>query len=121
MRRLQDACRGQRVRAGLAFAAVAWPALLAAEPVAVRYPEGSLHGFVVVSSLDGKLLADGDATQTVDGDRVTARLVFNFKDGSLMEQTTVYSQRQHFRLISDRVVQKGPAFPQPLDMSVDGT
>ena len=38
-----------------------------------------------------------------------------------MEQTTVYSQRQRFRLISDRVVQKGPAFPQPLEMSVDGT
>jgi hypothetical protein len=57
----------------------------------------------------------------VDGDRVTAQLVFNFKDGSRMEQTTVYSQRQRFRLISDHVVQKGPAFPQPLDMSVDGT
>ena len=121
MRRLQGACRAQQVRAGLVLAAAVWPALLAAEPVAVRYTEGSLHGFVVVRTLDGKLLADGDVTQTVNGDRVTARLVFNFKDGSLMEQTTVYSQRQRFRLISDRVVQKGPAFPQPLEMSVDGT
>ena len=95
--------------------------LLAAEPVAVRYTEGSVHGFLVLRTLDDKLLADGDVTQKVDGDRVTARLVFNFKDGSLMDQTTVYSQRQRFRLISDRVVQKGPAFPQPLEMSVDGT
>jgi len=66
-------------------------------------------------------LAEGYLTQTVEGDRVTTRLVFNFKDGSLQDQTTVYSQRQRFRLISDRIVQKGPAFPQPLEMSVDGT
>jgi hypothetical protein len=121
MRRVQGACRAQRVGAGLVLAAAAWPGLLAAEPVAVRYTEGAVHGFLVLRTLDDKLLANGDLTQTVDGDRVTARLVFNFKDGSLMEQTTVYSQRQRFRLISDRVVQKGPAFPQPLDMSVDGT
>jgi hypothetical protein len=95
--------------------------LLAAEPVAVRYTEGSLHGFVVLRTLDDKVLADGDVTQTVEGDRVTARMVFNFKDGSVMDQTTVYSQNGHFRLISDRVVQKGPAFPRPLEMSVDGT
>ncbi len=111
----------QTLRAGAFLAAVVWPGLLAAEPVAVRYTEGSLHGFVVLRTLDDKLLADGDVTQTVKGDQVTTRMVFNFKDGSLMEQTTVFSQRQRFRLISDRVVQKGPAFPQPLEMSVDGT
>ena len=98
-----------------------FPGLLAAEPVAVRYTEGSLHGFVVLRTLEDKLLADGDVTQTVKGDRVTTRMVFNFKDGSLMDQTTVYSQGQRFRLISDRVIQKGPAFPQPLEMSVNGT
>ena len=121
MRRLQGARQAQLLGAGLVFATVALPGLLAAEPVAVRYTEGAVHGFLVLRTLDDRFLADGDMTQTVDGDRVTARLVFNFKDGSLMEQTTVYSQRQRFRLISDRVVQKGPAFPQPLDMSVDGT
>ena len=118
-RRVQSGC--PRLQAGLLLAAVLWPGLLAAEPVAVRFTEGSLHGFVVLRTLDDKLLADGDVTQTVKGDRVTTRMVFNFKDGSVMDQTTVYSQRQRFRLISDRVVQKGPAFPQPLEMSVDGT
>ena len=114
-------CSLQTLRAGALMAAVVWPGLAAAEPVAVRYIEGSLHGFVVLRTLDDKLLADGDVTQTVKGDQVTTRMVFNFKDGSLMEQTTVFSQRQRFRLISDRVVQKGPAFPQPLDMTVNGT
>lgn len=109
------------ISAGFVFAAIVWPGLLAAEPVAVRYTEGSVHGFVALRTLDDKLLADGDVTQTVDGDRVTTRIMFNFKDGSTHEETTVYSQRQNFRLISDKVVQKGPAFPQPLEMSVDGT
>ncbi len=96
-------------------------ACCAAEPVAVRYTEGALHGFLVLRTLDDKLLAEGDLTQTVRGDQVTARLVFQFKDGSIHEETTVYSQRQRFQLISDRLVQKGPTFPQPLEMSINGT
>jgi len=120
MPKLHRIRRLKQLRAGAIFAAVLWPGSVAAEPVAVRYTEGSLHGFVVLRTLDDKLLADGDVTQTVKGDRVTTRILFNFKDGSVMDQTTVYSQNQRFRLISDRVVQKGPAFPQPLEMSVDG-
>src|SRR6185295_2116145 len=58
--------------------------------------------------------------QTVRGDQVTAHLVFRFKDGSLLDETTVYSQRRVFRLISEHLVQKGPAFPQPMDMTIDG-
>ena len=112
----------KRLAAALVLAAAAlWPSLLAAEPVAVRYTEGALHGFLVLRTLDDKLLADGDLIQTVRDDRVTARLVFRFKDGSIHEETSVYSQRQRFQLISDRLVQKGPAFPQPLEMSIDGT
>jgi len=50
---------------------------------------------------------------------VTSRLVFHFKDGSLYDETTVFSQQQQFRLISDRLVQRGPSFPQPMDMTID--
>jgi hypothetical protein len=91
-----------------------------AEPVAVRHTEGALRGFLVLRSLDDKLLADGDVTQTVRDDRVTAKLLFRFKDGSTHEETTVYSQRGQLKLISYRVAQKGPSFPQPLEMSVEG-
>jgi hypothetical protein len=66
-------------------------------------------------------LADGDLIQTSRGDRVTTRLVFHFKDGSIHDETAVYSQRQRFRLITNHLVQKGPTFPQPLDMSIDGS
>ena len=121
MRRFSDIGQIKRLAAAVVFAAVLWPGVLAAEPVAVRYTEGALHGFLVLRTLDDKLLAQGDLTQTVRGDQVTARLVFQFKDGSIHEETTVYSQRQRFQLISDRLVQKGPTFPQPLEMSIDGT
>jgi hypothetical protein len=45
--------------------------------------------------------------------------VFQFKDGSIHDETAVFSQRGHFRLLSDRLVQKGPAFERPIDMAID--
>ena len=37
--------------------------MVRAEPVAVRHPEGIVHGFLVLRSLDGKTVADGDLIQ----------------------------------------------------------
>jgi hypothetical protein len=86
----------------------------------VRHPEGLVHGFLALKTLDGKALADGDLIQNVRGDRVTSRLLFRFRDGSTHDETVVYAQQPHFRLISDRLIQKGPVFPRALDMSIDG-
>jgi hypothetical protein len=97
-----------------------WPCPLLGQTVAVRHAEGLVHGFLILRTLDGTPLADGDLIQTSRGDRVTTRLVFRFKDGSIHDETAVYSQRQRFRLITNHLVQKGPTFPQPLDMSIDG-
>ena len=90
-----------------------------AEPVPVRYAEGTLHGFLELRSQEGRVLAAGDLIQNVRGDRVTARLTFHFKDGSIDDETTVFSQRRFFRLITDRRIQKGPSFPNPIDLSID--
>jgi hypothetical protein len=111
----------KRLPAAFVLVAASGIGMLAAEPVAVRSTEGTVHGFLVLRTLDGKLLAEGDMRQTVKGDRVTAKIAFQFKDGSVHEQTTVYSQRGQFRVISDHLVQKGPAFPQPIDLSIDAT
>jgi hypothetical protein len=92
---------------------------LAGEQVAVRHTEGLVHGFLTLRDLDGSLIAEGDLIQNASGARVTSRLVFHFKDGSLHDETAVFSQRQQFRLLSDHLVQKGPSFPQPLDMTID--
>jgi hypothetical protein len=102
-------------------ASLLWPCALLGQTVAVRHAEGLVHGFLTLRTLDGTPLADGDLIQTSRGDRVTTRLVFHFKDGSIHDETAVYSQRQRFRLITNHLVQKGPTFPQPLDMSIDGS
>jgi hypothetical protein len=86
----------------------------------VRYREGVVHGFLTLRSPEGGILASGDLIQVVQGDRVTSRLVFHFKDGSLQDETALFSQRGQFRLISDHLVQKGPAFERALDMKIDG-
>jgi hypothetical protein len=44
------------------------------EPVAVRHVEGLVHGFLVLRTLEGKFLAEGDLIQIADGDRVTSKL-----------------------------------------------
>ena len=90
-----------------------------AEPVAVRHREGFLHGFLSLSSAAGDVLASGDLIQDVEGDRVTSRLVFHFKDGSIHDETFVFSQSGQFRLISEHLVQNGPAFPRKLEMKID--
>lgn len=89
-----------------------------AAPVAVRYKEGLIHGFLVLSTLDGVAIAAGDSTQVARGDQVTTQLAFRFKDGSRQEETTVFSQRGNFRLISYHLVQKGPSFKNASDLSV---
>jgi hypothetical protein len=101
---------------GLLFSAA-----LLAEPVAVRHPEGTVHGFLVLRSMEGKTLAAGDLIQTVQGNRLTSHLIFHFKDGSVDDDTTVFSQRGTFRLISDHHVQKGPSFPHPMDVSINAS
>jgi hypothetical protein len=89
-----------------------------ADPVSVRYKEGLLHGFLSVSTLDGDPIGTGDLTQTAHGDRVTSHLDLRLKDGSRQEETTIFSQRSSFRLISYHLTQRGPAFKNPTDLSI---
>jgi hypothetical protein len=82
-----------------------------AEPIRVRFGQGSSHGYLALRTIDGKLIATGESTQVVQGDRVTSRLVFIFRDGSIDDDLTIFTQRDVFRLISDHHVQHGPSFP----------
>jgi hypothetical protein len=92
---------------------------LAANPVPVARTQGTFHGFLVLKTPEGKTLASGDLIQVAHGDRVTSRLTFHFRDGSLDDEVAVYSQHKIFRLISDHHIQRGPSFPKPLDMFID--
>lgn len=72
-----------------------------------------------MSTPDGKIVAWGDLIQIADGDKVTSHLVFRFKDGSVDEETTVFTQQGEFKLVSDHHIQKGPFFPHPIDLAID--
>ena len=92
---------------------------LAADPIPVRHIQGTLHAFFSLKDLDGHALAVGDLVQVSHGTRVTQRLTFHFRDGSLDDETTVYTQHTNFQLISDHHIQRGPSFPKPIDVSID--
>ena len=80
-----------------------------------------MHGFLELRTLEGKAIADGQMTQDARGDRVTSHLIFRFKDGSIYEDTTIYSQRGTFRLLSDHLIQRGPSFKPPVDSAIDAS
>lgn len=97
------------------------PAVQAQTPVAVRYTEGLTRGFLTLRAMDGNLLAQGDLEQSVRGERVTSRITFHFKDGSVHEEIVSYSQRPSFRVLSYRLVQKGPTFKVPMEMKIESS
>jgi hypothetical protein len=102
----------------LAFALSGSVAALA-EPVSVRFTEGIGRGFPVLRDAKGDKIAQGDLVQVARGDRVENRLTFRFRDGSFYDETVVFSQRDVFTLLSYRLVQRGPSFPESLDATVD--
>jgi hypothetical protein len=97
----------------------AWGRNAGAETVPVRHLQGTIHAFLELRSEGGVAVATGDLVQFTHGGQVTARVTFHFKDGSIDDETTVFTQRGNLQLISDHHVQKGPSFPHPTDLSID--
>jgi hypothetical protein len=93
---------------------------LTAEQIPVRHIEGVTLGFLVLRNPEGEALAYGELKQVVKPDGlVVDDLRFQFKDGSLYEEITKFTQRDKFRLVSDQVVQKGPSFKQQSESWID--
>jgi hypothetical protein len=108
----------------LKYAVVAGLVLCAAvkaDPVAVRHVQGYIHGFLVLKDTDDKILASGDLIQLPGRNRVTDALTLRFADGSLYEETSVFSQSRTYRLLSYKQVMKGPAFKTPETLSLDAS
>jgi hypothetical protein len=97
---------------------VPWSPLEAA-PIEVRLVEGTAHGLLLVRSVSGDILGHGDFLQAAHSDRVEVRLVLRFKDGSLHDETTAFSQQRVFTLLNYRLVQRGPSFPETLEAALD--
>jgi len=98
---------------------LAGPGRSEAAVITVRYAEGVTHGFLTIRSQAGELLAEGDLLQVVRPEGVDSRLVFHFRDGSLHDETVVFSQHRVFSMLSYRLVQRGPTFPEELEVRVE--
>lgn len=96
---------------------VALGARVDAAPVSVRFPEGTVYGTLTLKSLNGVTLAHGELIQTLRGDLVDSRLTFQFKDGSLYDETVVFSQQKVFRMVSYRLIQRGRSFPAATNLT----
>jgi hypothetical protein len=92
-----------------------------AAPVRVLHTEGEVHGFLLLRTPQGKTIAVGDMTQTIHNKVLTNHLEFHFTDGSVHDEIAVYTQQGNFRLLSYRLVEKGPSFEHPVEMQVDAT
>jgi hypothetical protein len=98
--------------------ALLWPNCLAAAPVLVRFAEGVTHGFLVLRTINDVLLASGDLLQTARGGEVESRMVFRFKDGSVFDETVVFTQQRVFAMQSYHLVQRGPVFTEDTEISL---
>jgi len=92
---------------------------LVADPVPVRFLEGSLHGFLALRSIDGALVAEGDLLQIVRDGQVEKRMDFRFKDGSVLAESVVFTQETVYTMQSYGLVQRGPTFEEDMEISLE--
>ena len=90
-----------------------------AEPISVKHIQRPMHRFMVARSEAGKIIANGEFSQVVQGDEVTMRMIYRFVDGSIDDETTTYRQQGTFRLVRNHHVQKGAFFVKPVDFAVE--
>lgn len=91
-----------------------------AVPIAVRFSEGVTHGFLLVRSLEGKIIGQGEVTQVArDNGLVESRLVFTFNDGSLHDEQIAFSQKGVLTLLTYHLIQRGPSFPEQVEVFFD--
>ena len=90
-----------------------------AAPVTVRFSEGMVRGFLTLSDTNGARLASGDFLQTRNGEEVKCRTMLNFKDGSVHDESAVFTQQRVFMMQSYNLVQKGPSFRDDMEVSLE--
>ncbi|HEY6986773.1 MAG TPA: hypothetical protein VH369_00235, partial [Bryobacteraceae bacterium] len=92
---------------------------LCGDAIPVKEKQGTMHGFLVLRSAEGKIIATGTEINTIEGNRVRSRTTFHFQDGSIDDEVSAFTQESVFQLVSDHHIQKGPSFPDPLDLSIN--
>jgi len=122
---VQGAVQGVRRRwvvlAMLATTGMAAPLQEREGLVAVRYVEGTLHGYLRLRSIAGDPIAEGELLQVPRRRGLDSRMVFRFRDSSFFEERVVFTQREVFRMASYSLVQRGPSFAEDLEVNLDGS
>lgn len=90
----------------------------AADPVTIHFPDGTTHGFLVLRSLKGQILAHGELLAFPRADRMESRLTWRFRDGSLQDEIVTYLQKPVLKLLTYKQIQRGPSFPADVEVSV---
>lgn len=107
--------------AALPIATTGWRARPAGPaPIAVRYAEGSVHGFLALSTAAGAPLANGDVLQVAKNGVVTSRLVFHFADSSFFEESVTFTEDGVFAMqdyISRSAVRHSPRISTPRSLA----
>jgi hypothetical protein len=96
-----------------------WLRPASAAPVSVRFVEGVTHGFLVLRTVNGGPIATGDLLQVQRGGQVGSRMVFRFKDGSVYDETVVFTQERVFTMQSYSLIQRGPVFTEDTEISLE--
>jgi hypothetical protein len=96
-----------------------WQGVVKAAPVPVRFSEGMVRGFLVLSDSAGVRIGSGDFLQVNRAGTVKSRTVLRFLDGSLHDKTAVFTQERTFILGSYHLQQKGPAFREDLEVTLE--
>ena len=90
-----------------------------AEPIGVRFVEGVSHGFLTLRTVDAAQIASGDLLQFARRGEIESRMVFRFKDGSVLDETVVFTQERVFLMKSYRLSQRGPVFAEDTEISLE--
>lgn len=99
--------------------ALSWPCQLAAAPVQVRFAEGATRGFLLLRTMDGARIATGDLIQSARDGAVEKRMVFRFTDGSVYDESVVFTQERVYSMHKYRLSQNGPAFTEDAEISLE--
>jgi hypothetical protein len=76
-------------------------AAAAVQPIPIRFPLGTLHGFPSMSDAQGRVIADGEMMQQVAGEKVVVHIQWLFADGLRADERdefragTTLSQEQY--------------------------
>lgn len=84
----------------------------------VRFTEGSVHGFLALTTAAGAPLAHGDLFQVVRDGEIESRMVFHFADSSVFDETVTFTQHDVFTMQHYHLIQTGPAFADDIVVSL---